>query len=134
MASLPSPPFLDVEGIPNFRDCGGYPVKTTNSTQQPRSIRRNYLYRSADTGRVTPSGKAAIRENAKITKIFDLRSLPEVRKGNGPQEVEGVERVWAPVFEEREYSPEVLAVKMRPYLAGGPEACFVLSPLNDCST
>lgn len=72
---LPSPPFIDVAGIANFRDMGGY------ATQPSGSIRRGLLYRSANPNNVLPAGLETMHKLG-ITKVFDLRSEPEVLKGS----------------------------------------------------
>lgn len=48
--SLPSPPFIEIDGIANFRDIGGYP------TAQPQNVRRNLIFRAADPSKATPHG------------------------------------------------------------------------------
>lgn len=50
MTSLPSPPFVDVPGIANFRDAGGQ--KTTTG----RKVRNGLVYRSADPSKATEEG------------------------------------------------------------------------------
>jgi hypothetical protein len=50
MAQLPSPPFVDIPGIANFRDIGGLP--TTNGEQ----TRKGLVFRSADPCKATEDG------------------------------------------------------------------------------
>ena len=50
MTELPSPPFVDIPGIANFRDIGG--ISTTNG----QSIRKGLVYRSADPCKATEDG------------------------------------------------------------------------------
>ncbi len=50
MTQLPSPPFVDIPGISNFRDIGGLP--TINGEQ----IRRGLVFRSADPCKATEEG------------------------------------------------------------------------------
>lgn len=112
MASLPSPPFIPIDGIHNFRCIGKYP------TSNPTSITRSdLLFRSAEPSHVTPSGIEALKA-LKITTIFDLRSLPEIKrmKTHTPiVEIGGIERVFVPVFKDRDYSPEVIALRYKDY-------------------
>lgn len=112
MASLPSPPFIPIDGIHNFRCIGKYP------TSNPTSITRSdLLFRSAEPSHVTPSGIEALKA-LKITTIFDLRSLPEIKrmKAHTPiVEIEGIERVFVPVFRDRDYSPEAIALRYKDY-------------------
>lgn len=45
-----------------------------------------------------------------ISKVFDLRSVVEMKKYNTPiPSIEGVEVLHVPVFEVEDYSPEVMA-------------------------
>ena len=46
MTALPSPPFVDVPGIANFRDIGG----------QLGNVRKGLVYRSADPSKPTEDG------------------------------------------------------------------------------
>ena len=67
-----SPPFVNVAGIANLRDIGGY----TSSTNSHQTTRHNLVYRSADPSKVTPDGLAKLKELG-VKKVFDLRSIPE---------------------------------------------------------
>ncbi len=94
-------PFIDVDGVFNFRDIGGY-----GPSKDPLcSVRRCYVFRCANPGKVTAVGAQQIRELG-ITKIFDLRSPIEIErtKDYAPiAEIACVERVSVPVFLESEY-------------------------------
>lgn len=46
MATLPSPPFVNIPGIANFRDVGG----------QVDNVRKGLVYRSADPSKATQEG------------------------------------------------------------------------------
>lgn len=134
-----SPPFLNITGIANFRDIGGY------GTSDQQSIRRNLVYRAADPSKVQPDGLARLKELG-VKKVFDLRSVPEIHK-QGP-EWEGVEpdtgafverakgsdeplppgeieRVWCPVFRNADYGPEQVAVRFSNYAQKGSEVCIL---------
>ncbi|KAH7311988.1 tyrosine phosphatase family-domain-containing protein [Rhexocercosporidium sp. MPI-PUGE-AT-0058] len=119
--NLPSPPFVTVPGIHNFRDIGGYPVSTSSN----QSVRSNVVYRCADPSKITQEGISAA-QGLGITHVYDLRSNNEIERNKaagrgGVVEWEGCERVFAPVFEDRDYSPEALAGRFRDYASGGPE-------------
>jgi hypothetical protein len=106
---LPSPPFVDVEGILNFRDVGGYPVlpqQNNDHHQRPRSIRRGLIFRSAEPTRITPSGMRKV-QSLGINTIFDLRSASEAMKDVKSIEEEGsrIHRVSVPIFAQDEESP-----------------------------
>lgn len=120
-SSLPSPPFIDIPGVPNFRDLGGYPIDRSPSY----SIRRNFIYRCGEPSRITKEGIAKLQELG-ITHAYDLRSQPEIDRAKtaGYGEIiqwEGCERVFAPVFAERDYSPEGLALRFKQYAREGTE-------------
>lgn len=132
------PPFVNIAGIANFRDIGGY------GTSDKHSIRRNLVYRAADPSKVQPDGLAKLKELG-VRKVFDLRSVPEIQK-QGPEwqgvEVETsvfttrsedssepvpegeIERIWCPVFRNQDYGPEQVALRFRNYARSGSEVCL----------
>lgn len=112
MSSLPSPPFVTIEGIHNFRSIGGYPTSNPTST-----TRQNFIFRSAEPSKVTPAGVDSLKAH-KITTIFDLRSIVEIEKMKAITpivEIEGVERVYTPVYQYTDYSPEAIAIRYKDY-------------------
>ncbi|KAG0650074.1 Tyrosine-phosphatase [Hyphodiscus hymeniophilus] len=121
VSSLPSPPFITVAGIPNFRDCGGYPV----SESPNHSIRREVIYRCGEPSQVTEDGITTMQRLG-ITHIYDLRSNNEIERAQaagrgGVVEWEGCQRVFVPVFKDTDYSPEKLAIRYKSYTADGTE-------------
>ena len=124
-ADLPSPPFITVAGIPNFRDLGGYPVASPAN----HSIRREVIYRCAEPSQVTKDGISTMQRLG-ITHIYDLRSNNEIERAEaagrgGVVEWEGCERVFAPVFTDKDYSPQNLAVRYKDYSTTGTEVSFL---------
>jgi len=120
--TIPSPPFVSIEGILNFRDLGGYAVSSALDSQ---SIRRNVIYRCGEPNRVTLDGIAKLRSLG-ITHAYDLRSTTEIEKNiaagrGGTVEWDGCERVFAPVFNEKDYSPENIAIRYKDYASEGTE-------------
>lgn len=133
---LPSPPFLDIPGIANFRDIGGY---ACSGTPEHASVRTGLVFRAADPSKVTSDGLAKMKQLG-IKKVFDLRSVPELRH-QGPewagvdidedvfvtktegQEIpaDSIERVWCPVFKKEDYSPEQIALRYKEYSKMGPQ-------------
>jgi len=108
--SLPSPPFIDVEGISNFRDVGGYPVPPANWHDRPRSVRRGLIFRCAEPTRVTVAGMHKL-QSLGINTIFDLRSAAEAMKDvKVIMETDGsmLERVSVPIFADEDSSDEEL--------------------------
>jgi hypothetical protein len=136
------PPFVNISGIANFRDIGGY----STTTPSHQSIRSNLVYRCADPSKIQPSGLSKLKE-LHVKKVFDLRSIPEISK-QGPEwagvavekEVfttrsEGsdiaedlpgdeIERIWCPVFRNTDYGPEQVAVRFKNYAQNGSEVCY----------
>lgn len=113
---IPSPPFIAIEGLPNFRDIGGYPIASAPG----KTVRRGIVFRSSEPSKVTDQGVAKLQE-LKITDVYDLRSRQEMekeaREGQGRQakEWEGAKRIFAPVFVDGDYSPEALALRFKNY-------------------
>ncbi|KAI1493204.1 tyrosine phosphatase [Biscogniauxia mediterranea] len=88
--TLPSPPFVDIPGLPNFRDAGGYPVITpssssgTEASAGPKMVRRGVLYRSSEPSGVSEgNGGVAALQRLGIREVFDLRSETEITRGLG---------------------------------------------------
>ncbi|KAL2135024.1 hypothetical protein VTI74DRAFT_10061 [Chaetomium olivicolor] len=117
-ATLPLPPFIYAPGLDNLRDAGGYPIKS----KPGKAIRRGILYRSAHLNKLEDDGVATL-QGLGIAKVFDLRSVVEVAKAGGEQAQQllpAVPRVFVPVFLDKDYSPEALALRFRHY-SDGPE-------------
>ncbi|KAG9244984.1 tyrosine phosphatase family-domain-containing protein [Calycina marina] len=114
---LPSPPFIEVNGIHNFRDLGGYPVASSG-----KSVKRGIIFRCAEPTLVTSDGISTM-QSLGITHCYDLRSSTEIQRNidagrGGVKEWEGCERVFVPVFRDQDYSPEKLAVRFKDYFDG----------------
>ena len=71
-SELPSPPFVAVEGVVNFRDIGGYPITGSGS----KSVKRGFVYRSAVLSGITNDGMKTLVALG-IRVIFDIRSHGE---------------------------------------------------------
>jgi len=122
MSSLTAPPWVHVSGIENFRDLGGYIVSSSPSTH---SIRRDLIYRCAEPSRLTEDGISTLR-SLSITHVYDLRSKNEIENNKasgrgGIKEWDGCQRIFAPVFLEKDYSPENLAIRFKNYASEGTE-------------
>jgi hypothetical protein len=122
-APLPSPPFIVAPGLANLRDAGGYAIEGAPG----KAIRRGLLFRSADLTRLEDDGVAALQQLG-ITHVFDLRSTIELAKIEGgdalPQSWEGATRAFVPVFTDKDYSPEALALRFTAYGAGPTVSCL----------
>lgn len=125
---LPSPPFVHLKGIANFRDLGGWPI----SSSPTKSVRRNYIFRCAEPTKATEETIAKIKSLG-ITHIYDLRAAPEIKKyqvssgeagagaGDGVVNWPGVERVYCPVHPETSFDPVSMALRHADYLKAGDE-------------
>ncbi len=103
---IPSPPFINIDGLHNFRDCGGYPI----AGYPDKIVRQGVLYRSADPSRITTKGISELGE-LNVSRIFDLRSDSEIedstRKGWGQIRVwDQAVRVSATVFTDDDIAKE----------------------------
>ncbi|KAI2619262.1 tyrosine phosphatase [Hypoxylon sp. NC1633] len=121
-------PFVDIPGVLNFRDIGGYAV----SSQPGKVIRRGLVFRSSEPSKITDDGISRIQQLG-IKHVYDLRSLPEITNtGVGHyapvKELEGSERIFAPVFLKEDYSPEAIAIRNQNY-GSGPEG-FIQAYMN----
>ncbi|KAI1865169.1 hypothetical protein JX265_008216 [Neoarthrinium moseri] len=114
--NLPSPPFVYVQGLPNFRDIGGYPV----ASQPGKIVRHGVVFRSSEPSKVTDDGVAQLQALS-IADVYDLRSRQEIERdaaqGHGRQAKEwaGARRIFAPVFLDEDYSPEAIALRFKNY-------------------
>lgn len=111
-------PFHLVLGISNFRDTGGWPV--SSPADSPRHVRKGILYRGSDTNHLQPDGAAKLRALG-IKTDFDLRSKQQIEKAGGYREIEGIERIWAPVFREEQYTEEAARKRYELYAGEGTE-------------
>ncbi|KLU90562.1 hypothetical protein MAPG_10414 [Magnaporthiopsis poae ATCC 64411] len=124
--SLPTPPFLDIPGVPNFRDLGGY----ATAAHPGKLFRRNLIYRSSEPSKLTPEGVRKLQELG-IAKVYDLRSAREIESHNDNHggkivEWDGAERVLLSAFVDEDYSPEALALRFSRFSGEGSKG-FVLA-------
>lgn len=119
------PPFVDISGIPNFRDLGGWAISSSPS----QSIRKGLIYRSADPGNVSRTGIFSLKSLG-VKKIYDLRSKNEIARnvaagrGGVVKWTWGCDRVFVPVFTEEDYSPEAIAKRFADYCDKEDEVCL----------
>lgn len=111
--------FVDIPGLANFRDIGGWPI-SDESGNIVAHVRKGVFYRGPDTAPIEPSGEAKLRELG-ITKDFDLRSKGQIVKAGGFKTVEGIERVGCPAFPDGEYSPDKAAARYVQYASDGTD-------------
>ncbi|KAH7912036.1 protein-tyrosine phosphatase-like protein [Hygrophoropsis aurantiaca] len=93
MAAHTLPPFVNVDGVINFRDFGGFPTSKSGVT-----VKSGVLFRSGEITRVTETGKEALRTLG-VRKIFDFRTDGEIKDYNtATRLIDGVEIVRAPII------------------------------------
>jgi hypothetical protein len=105
--SPPSPLFHALPSLPNFRDIGGWPIASPSpsSPSQPKHVRTNIIFRSSAPTSITPTDISALYA-LNIRTIYDLRSAPQIAASGGVKEIEGIRRVWIPVFVGEEATEE----------------------------
>lgn len=107
-----------VDGVSNFRDVGGWRIdqptfKVTNSDKAKYYVRPSFIFRCANTARLSKKGAQSIKD-LNIGTVFDLRSVEECAADGSPQgflEEVGIKRVHAPVFRHEDYSPDQIALR-----------------------
>lgn len=121
-AELVSPPFVTLEGIPNFRDLGGWRI----ANQPVQSFRRSLIFRCGEPTKATDDDIAKIRSLG-VTHAFDLRSNPEIHKRQVSSsegtvtEWPGIERIHSPVFPDESYDPASLPARIANYTTDDSE-------------
>ena len=113
------PPFVDIPGLANFRDIGGWPIEDGKGVVKG-TVRKGIFYRGPDTTTATDEGVVKLRSLG-VTTDFDLRSKGQIEKAGGFKELEGIQRVWCPAFPDGEYSPEKAAARYVLYASDGIE-------------
>ncbi|KAI5921696.1 tyrosine phosphatase [Camillea tinctor] len=120
-SSLPTHPFIEVSGVENFRDLGGYPI----ASQPGKILRRGLVFRSAYPSNVTESG-VSVLQRLGIKHVYDLRSIQEIEAleqashSQLAKQWEGAQRVFVPVFRDEDYSVEAEELRTRNY-GNGPQ-------------
>jgi hypothetical protein len=116
-ALLPHPatfPFHIIPGISNFRDVGGWSIPGN------RCVRKGVLYRGSDTNKVTSEGVARLQE-LNIKTDFDLRSRQQIERTGGFRNIEGIKRIWTPVFTDEQYTEEAAKQRYELYAGEGTD-------------
>jgi hypothetical protein len=121
-STLPSPPFVTLEGVPNFRDLGGWPIPG----HPDKSVRRGRVFRCGEPTKATSADVEKIKSLG-VTCVFDLRSKPEIHKrlgssaggagGEGAAQWPGIEHRFIPVFPDHSYDPVSLATSYADYMS-----------------
>ncbi|CAI2172911.1 15257_t:CDS:10 [Funneliformis geosporum] len=106
------PKYLDVDGVTNFRDLGGYPCNISGRNLKQRYVRKRFIFRSGDLTRITEKGINTLRL-LNLHVVFDFRSNIEVQT-IGFVDIPGVNRIHVPVFKDAD-SREALFEKWSLY-------------------
>lgn len=86
--------FIDMAGVPNVRDLGGYVMK------DGRTVRKGLLLRGGFLRKALPEDVAMFRNVYHLSKIFDFRTDHEV--AHAPDvPVLGAEYIWIPTLDEK---------------------------------
>jgi protein tyrosine/serine phosphatase len=110
-------PFVSVDGVPNFRDIGGYACQPPTVDGDPKGqwcIRPGFLFRAAQPSQITPAGVETLTNTLAIEAVFDFRSESEIqlvskRYPNASLNIPGTTRHAVPVFQLGDFSPVSLA-------------------------
>lgn len=98
--NIPYPPFVNVEGVPNYRDVGGYscppPSHLPADLGMNFSVRVGYAFRCSELSQITPKGIHTMTEELGIRTLYDFRSEREAANPRG--QPKGVVCISTPVF------------------------------------
>ncbi|CAO3697611.1 unnamed protein product [Rhizopus stolonifer] len=106
------PRWIDVEGVKNFRDIGGWPLKDGSGY-----IRERIVFRCGHLVDVTPKG-IQVLERLNVVAAFDFRSETEVERQGVMPPVKGLIHYPSAMFTKADYSPEALATRWKGYFEG----------------
>jgi len=113
------PPFVNIDGLANVRDIGGWPI-TDYHGQLNCSVRKGIVYRGPDTSSITDTGIMKLKDLG-VTTVFDLRSKLQIDRSGGYKKIEGIKWIWCPVFAEEEYTQEKAGLRYQQYAGDGTE-------------
>ncbi|KAI8328348.1 tyrosine phosphatase family-domain-containing protein [Blakeslea trispora] len=106
------PRWIDVPGVKNFRDIGGWPLKDGTGY-----IRERIVFRCGHLVGITQKG-IDILQHLNVIAAFDFRSDPEVEKQGDMPNIEGLTRYPSAMFTKADYSPAALASRWKGYFEG----------------
>ncbi|RCI06750.1 hypothetical protein CU098_013880, partial [Rhizopus stolonifer] len=106
------PRWIDVEGVKNFRDIGGWPLKDGSGY-----IRERIVFRCGHLVDITPKG-IQVLERLNVIAAFDFRSETEIERQGVMPPVKGLTHYPSAMFTKADYSPEALATRWKGYFEG----------------
>lgn len=113
--NIPYPPFVNVEGVPNFRDLGGYacpkPAGLPDDLDISFSVRNGYVFRCSELSQITPQGLVKMVHDLNIHLLYDFRSEREAANPRG--QPQGVVCISTPVFRRQDVTPTMGAQQLQ---------------------
>ncbi|ORZ21147.1 tyrosine phosphatase family-domain-containing protein [Absidia repens] len=106
------PRWIDVKGVKNFRDIGGWPLKDGSGY-----IRDRLVFRCGHLVNITEEGINTLK-HLNVIAAFDFRSDPEIERQGLAPEIPGLIRYPSAMFTEADYSPAALASRWKGYFEG----------------
>ncbi|ORZ13070.1 tyrosine phosphatase family-domain-containing protein [Absidia repens] len=110
--SICIPRWIDVNGIKNFRDIGGWPLKDGSGY-----IRERIVFRCGHLVNITDEGIDTLKR-LNVIAAFDFRSDPEIERQGMAPEIPGLTRYPSAMFSKADYSPAALASRWKGYFEG----------------
>ncbi|RCH91440.1 hypothetical protein CU098_003812, partial [Rhizopus stolonifer] len=111
-ASLVIPRWIDVEGVRNFRDIGGWPLKDGSGY-----IRERTVFRSGHLAQVSTQGRLRLNE-LNIKAIFDFRLDHEITRDGVPEPMPGITRFSKDLYKQVVKTNEEYFQKLKVFLDG----------------
>ncbi|KAI9277865.1 protein-tyrosine phosphatase-like protein [Sporodiniella umbellata] len=106
------PRWIDIQGVKNFRDIGGYIIQ--NGTGY---IRERMVFRSGNLAKITDEGIQQLKYLS-VKAIFDFRQSMEIDADKAMKDTEGISRFNLNLYENVIKSPEEYFKKLMLYLQG----------------
>lgn len=106
------PRWIDIPGVKNFRDIGGWPLKDGSGY-----IRERIVFRCGHLVDITQKGIETLNR-LNVIAAFDFRSDPEIERQGVMPQVNGLTRYPSAMFTEADYSPAALATRWKGYFEG----------------
>ncbi|KAI8987640.1 protein-tyrosine phosphatase-like protein [Mycotypha africana] len=106
------PRWIDIPGVKNFRDIGGWPLKDGSGY-----IRERIVFRCGHLVNITDEGIRRLKR-LNVIAAFDFRSDPEIEKQGIMPEIEGIIRYPSAMFTKADFSPTALASRWMGYFEG----------------
>ncbi|CAO0802452.1 unnamed protein product [Mucor circinelloides] len=106
------PRWIDIPGVKNFRDIGGWPLKDGSGY-----IRERIVFRCGHLVDITQKGIETLNR-LNVIAAFDFRSDPEIERQGVMPQIKGLTRYPSAMFTEADYSPAALATRWKGYFEG----------------